>query len=114
MRYKKQELAHIQSGQGELFPADRPAPKLRACVAVPNERAQPAGLRIDRNMQVPGESVIHSLWVTGEGSDDLVHAEAVESLRDWKHSDGEAVGHLDVRIEARRVPDKVVALVTVA
>lgn len=113
MRYKKRERAHIESGQGDLFPADRPVPKLRACVAVPNERAQPAGLCIDRNMQVPGESVIHSLWVAGEGSDDLMHADAVESLKDWKHSDGEAVGHLDVRVEARRVPDKVMALVTI-
>lgn len=113
-RYKKLELAHIRSGQGDLFPADRPIPKLRACVAVPNDEARAAGLRIDRNMQVPEESVIHSLWVVGEGSDDLIHAEAVESLGDWKHSDGEAVGHLDVRIEARRVRDKVIALVTAA
>ncbi len=113
-RYKKQELAHIRSGQSDLFPADRPTPKLRACVAVPNDKARAAGLRIDRNMQVPEESVIHSLWVADSESDDLANAEAVESLKDWKHSDGHAVGSIEVRIEGRRVPDKVIALVTAA
>jgi len=114
MAFKKQELAHIRSGQGELFPTDRPKAKLRARVAVANEAAGAAGLRIDRNMQVPESSVIHELWMARNGSDEPVHAAAIENLADWKHSNGESVGDLDVRVEARRVPDKVIALVTVA
>jgi hypothetical protein len=114
MAYKKQELARLRSGQHDLFPRERPAPQLRARVVVPNDKAKAAGLRIDRNMRVPEDSVIHSLWVRGEGLEAGIDADGVESLRDWKHSNGDAVGDLDVRVEARLVPDKVIALVTIA
>ena len=114
MAYKKHEEARLRSNQLELIPLDRPQPMLRARVAVPNESVNGTGLRVDRNMRVPENSVIHSLWATGGGLDAFYDADAVESLRDWKHSNGDAVGDLDVRVEARLVPGKVIALVTLA
>lgn len=114
MAYKKHEEERLRSEQLDLIPLDRPQPMLRAHVSVPNESVKASGLRIDRNMQVPEDSVMHSLWVRGEGLDAVIDADGVESLRDWKHSNGDPVGDLDVRVEARLVPDKVIALVTLA
>lgn len=71
-------------------------------------------MHIDRNMQVPEESVIHSLWINDDASEGLLRSDAVESLKEWKHSDGEAVGDRDVRVEARGVPGRLIALVTAA
>jgi hypothetical protein len=114
MGYKRDEEARLRSNQLELITLEPPKPLLRARVAVPNDLVSGSGLRIDRNMQVPENSVIHSVSSTCEGSDATFDTDAVESLRDWKHSDGEPVGEIVVRVEARRVPGKVIALVTIA
>lgn len=112
--YKKKELAQLQSNQLDLFPNDPPKPELRAYMVFPNDEARKIGLRIDPNMKVPERSIISSAFNTTDGIDSTFDTSGVESLRDWKHSNGVPVGESNVRIEARRVPGKVIAIVTIA
>ncbi|MCK4624773.1 MAG: hypothetical protein KAV00_05640 [Phycisphaerae bacterium] len=114
MGYKKAERAELASNQLDLFPMDKPTAKLRALVAVRNESAKSSGLRIDPNMQVPEDSVIASHYSTTQGSENPVDTGGTENLTLWRHSDGTPVGAADVRIEARRLGDRVVAIVGLA
>jgi hypothetical protein len=109
MGLKTAEQKSLASGQGHLFSATVPEPKLRALVVARNDSAREGGFRIDRNMAVPPSSVIAALFQE-------VHrlrqdVEAVEKLEMWRHSNGIPVGSGSVRVEARLVNQRALAII---
>ena len=94
-----------------MFPEMQPKPKLRAQSVMANEAARDIGMRINRNMTVPDDSVIGRVFRDHERgiSNGMT---GLENLGDWRHSDGSTLGDFEVTIEARPIRDSVVALVT--
>lgn len=83
-----------------------PAGELRAVKLVANDAAHREGFVIPTNMRVPEASVIRRLFAdngTGEG-------EAREDLG-WWESQGKALARRAVAVQARRVADRVIAVV---
>lgn len=105
--HKAEDQREINRGQGRLFEDDQPMAKLRAVEVVPNPAAQTAGFFIAPRMRVPEDSVIHRLHLNDEGRS--LHGE--ENLHTWEHSGGKRLADQKVRIEARKVKDRVVAIV---
>jgi hypothetical protein len=108
--YKKSEQEELNSHQRQLIPKAPPRAKLRVHSVASNRWAAASRLKVHQNMQVPASSVIHKLHFN---DDDIVNREVtgVESLGAWRHSDGSSLANINVRIEARRLPDSVLALV---
>lgn len=111
MGLKKHEQSELNSNQLDLFPMDKPKPELRALVANPNAAAKTIGFRVDKNMRVPEESVLYRLYLMTVADGEFTDIKGDESLNLWKHSDGTTLGDCEVRCEARRFNDRVVALV---
>ena len=107
--FKVREEQERESPQMAMFPSSDPRPKLRAVVATANHAARALGLRIDKNMEIPDDSIVALLY--NSGVPPVLDVIGTESLSLWKHSDGTSVGDSDVVIEARRFGDCVVALV---
>jgi hypothetical protein len=89
-----------------LFGDGPPPGELRAVKVVPNEAAQQDRFTIPTNMRVPQASVIHRLFVDeaagdGSGREDL----------SWWESQGKKQPGRTVVVEARRVADRVIAVV---
>jgi hypothetical protein len=108
MGLKVAEQTLVAARQGHLFASPRPAPKLRALVAVSNGAAKAVGLRIDRNMAVPSRSVIAVCF--NEDHDPSEDVVGIEKLETWRHTNGDPVGYGPVRVEARRVGERAVAI----
>jgi hypothetical protein len=89
-----------------LFDDDPPPGELRAVKVIPNKAAQQDGFTIPTNMRVPADSVIHSLFDEGPITD----ANGEECLSQWE-SQGRSLGRCAVVVEARKVPDRVIAIV---
>lgn len=108
---KNEQRTRDDPGQQFLFARDVPEEKLRLAKVTANEAARRIRLRFDRNMEVPQESIIYKLhnrlFVGFEPEPGAV----VESLAVWRHSDGTTLGSSEVVVEARRLPDRVYALV---
>ena len=96
----------ITQGAQWLFDDLRPVPELRAVTVVPNEAATQHGLFIAPNMRVPECSLIHRVFC----DETLNDRESIENLRDWEHSRGKRLEDQEVRIEAKRIRDRVIAL----
>ena len=110
MGYKKAERAALRSQQRRMFPAAPPQAQLRVASATRNDAARQRGLRIDKNMQVPSDSLVYQHFhAVGLGT--VVNQHAVERLSIWKHSDGTAVGDGTIQVQTRRVGDHVLALI---
>ena len=107
--YKKHEAEALNSRQLSFIDI-KPEPKLRAVVVGSNDAARRSGLKVHKNMAIPASSIIAKLY----GSDNQANASGEESLSIWRHSDGSAIGFHQVRIEAVRVKDRVLALITLA
>lgn len=107
MGYKKAEQRAMESGQDELFPAEKPVAHLRIASVVPNAAARHQGLMIPMNMKVPIACVIMKAFQT-EG--DFQSICAGENLNWWRSSDGKALRHTPVRVEAIKVGDRVWAI----
>ncbi len=97
----------IQDDAPQLFAFEEPPPELRAVRPVANEAAQGEGFVIPQNMRVPEASVIHSLFET----DDEREAAAQEDLGQWSDSKGKRLAGRAVAVEARKVVDRVIAIV---
>jgi hypothetical protein len=97
----------IQQGVQWLFDDLRPIAELRAVTLVPNEAADLAGFFIAPNMRIPECSLIHQMY----SDESILRKNGTENLRDWEHSGGKRLADCDVRIEARRAKDRVIALV---
>lgn len=99
--YKQAEEAQLtlRQTQTSLFPVKVPTAKLRALVVVPNNIAKERGIRIDRNMEVPAESVIAKLFHNTPELEALFDVKTTENLSTWRHSDGTTLNDIDVSIE---------------
>lgn len=106
---KKHEEEQVNSPQQELLPVVAPKPKLRVKHVTGNKWAAAAELRMHQNIQVPSSSVIHRLFFS-DGSPISSDAEAVEWLGAWRHSDGKSPSEIRVKMQARRLPESVLAL----
>jgi hypothetical protein len=106
LAHKVEDQREINRGQGRLFEDDQPVAKLRAVEVVPNPAAQQAGFFIAPRMRVPEESVIHRLYSDDEGRS----LDGEENLHTWEHSGGERLADQRVCIEARKVKERVIAI----
>ncbi len=106
MGYKVEEQRKLNSKQMTMFEESTPEAKLRVSMTVPNATATNTKLRIIQKMRVPESSVIHRLFANGEEE-----SSGQENLKAWEFSDGGSLTNCDVWIEARRLPDRVIAIV---
>jgi hypothetical protein len=109
--YLEATLAHKKEvkrklAMPSLFDDEPPLGELRAVKVIPNKAAQQDGFTIPTNMRVPVESVIHSLF----HADPMTDGNGEECLSHWE-SQGRSLGRRAVIVEARKVPDRVIAIV---
>lgn len=109
--YLEATLAHKKEVKRKLatpslFDDDPPPGELRAVKVIPNKAAQQDGFTIPTNMRVPADSVIHSLF----DADPMTDGNGEECLSQWE-SQGRSLGRRAVVVEARKVPDRVIAIV---
>jgi len=109
MGVKKAERDAMESSQLALVQRTVPQAVLRVLVAISNEAARKSRFRVDKNMAVPVESLVHRIFAGSESSTNG-EFEGAEDLALWRHSDGAAVGSGAVSIHARHVGARVVAL----
>ena len=105
--HKKAVKEEIEDDSPRLFAFEEPPPELRAVRVVANEAAQGEKFVIPQNMRVPGSSVIRSLF-EADGERD---AASREDLGDWSDSKGKRLEGRSVAVEARKVADRVIAIV---
>jgi hypothetical protein len=89
-----------------LFDDEPPLGELRAVKVIPNKAAQQEGFTIPNNMRVPAASVIHRLF----DAEPMTDGDGEECLSHWE-SQGRSLGRCAVVVEARKVSDRVIAIV---
>jgi hypothetical protein len=104
---KVKHKREITQGAQWLFDDLRPLPQLRAVIVIQNDAAKQCGLFIAPKMRIPGTSLIHRIYC----DESLNDRESIENLSDWEHSGGKWLADQEVRVEARRTRDRVIALV---
>jgi hypothetical protein len=105
--YKKAVRKRVEDKSPRLFEEDEPpAGELRAVMVVANDAAHEEGFVIPTNMRVPEGSVIHRLF----GDESARDGEGREDLSIWE-SKGKRQDRRAVAVEARRVADRVIAIV---
>jgi len=105
--HKADDQRDVNQGVGWLFDDLRPVQQLRAVQVVPNQAAQDSGLFIAPNMRIPLSSLIHRLFL----DETIMQSSGLDNLGEWEHSGGKRLARRDVWIEARRVKEKVIAVV---
>jgi hypothetical protein len=89
-----------------LFDDDPPPGELRVVKVRANDAAFRDKFFIPEKMRVPAHSVIHSLF----DADPVTDGNGEECLSQWE-SQGRSLGRRAVFVEARKVPDRVIAIV---
>lgn len=89
-----------------LFDVDPPLGELRVVKVRANDAAFKDKFFIPEKMRVPADSVIHSLF----DADPMTDGNGEECLSHWE-SQGRSLGRRAVVVEARKVPDRVIAIV---
>ncbi len=107
---KKEEERQIESPQLNLIPTIRPEPKLRVLSVLRND-VHSTGLKLHRNMQVPTASLLYRFFFKHDEFDEN-EVNGIENLNIWRHSDGQALANLDVKMQARRFQDSVIVLIS--
>ena len=97
----------VEDDSLRLFAFEEPPPELRAVRAVANDAAQAEKFVIPTNMRVPASSVIRSLF-EAHGERDAANR---EDLGNWSDSKGKRLEGRAVAVEARKVADRVIAIV---
>jgi len=97
----------IEDDSPRLFAFEEPPPELRAVRTVSNEAAQVEKFVIPQNMRVPEASVIRLLF----NADGERNAASREDLGIWSDSKGKKLDGRAVAVEARKVADRVIAIV---
>ena len=105
--HKKEVKRRIENRSLRLFDDEPPPGELRAVKIVANEAAQQERFVIPTNMRVPVGSVIHRLF----DAEPMTDGEAPEDLGQWEDSKGKRLEGRAVFVEARKVPDRVIAIV---
>ena len=103
LAHKKEVKRRLQTPS--MF-GDDPPGELRAVKVIPNNAAKQEGFTIPTNMQVPADSVIHRLFDAEPQTD----GDGNEDLSQWE-SKGKPLEGRAVVLEARKVPDRVIAIV---
>lgn len=111
MAYTKSESKEITSPQLTLISLPKPQAQLRAVTAISNAAARKAGFRIDQNMHVPESSLIYKHFADESLKGSAGDCIGTESLGDWRHSDGIAIGAGRIVVETRKVKGSVLAIV---
>lgn len=104
LAHKKEERRR-QKTKG-MFDDAPPPGELRAVTVLANDPARDDGFVIPQNMRVPQRSVVHRLFADGAAGD----AAAREDLDWWESQDRRLRGRA-VAVEARRLADRVIAVV---
>jgi hypothetical protein len=84
-----------------------PKPLLRVSISIPNDAARKQGFCIPKNMRVPEQSIIFHCFSEVLNQPD----DTIEDLAWWASSDGKHLPTWPVRVHARRLYDKVIAVV---
>ena len=105
--HKAAMTREIEADPPRLFAFEGPPPEWRAVRVVANEAAQGEKFVIPQNMRVPASSVIRSRFEADGGRD----AASREDLGDWSDSKGKRLEGRAVAVEARKVADRVLAIV---
>lgn len=108
--YLEAAIGHNKEGRRRLatpslFDDDPPPGELRVMSVMQNEAAQEERFMIPINMRVPVVSVIHRLFDAEPQSD----GEGNENLSQWE-SRGKTLASRAVVVEARKVPERVIAI----
>ncbi|MCZ7647989.1 MAG: hypothetical protein M5U26_22480 [Planctomycetota bacterium] len=109
--YLEAALAHKKEVKRQLvtpslFGEPPPPGELRAVKVIPNEAARQARLTIPQNMRVPLGSLIFRMF----DAELLTDGDGTENLNQWE-SRGRNLADCAVVVEARKVPDRVIAIV---
>jgi hypothetical protein len=105
--YKKAVKKRVEDDSTGLFGKEEPPEgQLRAVKVVANNAAHSEKFVIPTNMRVPEASVIRRLFVAESGSDGLCREDMC-----WWESQGKKLEGRAVAVEARRVADRVIAIV---
>jgi hypothetical protein len=104
LAYKKE--VQRQLATASLFDEPPPPGQLRAVKVLANDAAHQEKFVVPTNMRVPEASVIYRLFL-GETADD----ESAQEDLSWWESQGKKLAGLAVTVEARKVPDRVIAIV---
>ncbi|SRR5258706_2525708 len=111
MSLKKTEMKRVQSKQIELIPSKPPTPRLRVISSMPNAAARSISMQIPKYMRVPNISILAKIF-KAESDSDLMSTEADENLAWWTASDGSALPNTQVRVQAIKVGDHVLAIIS--
>jgi hypothetical protein len=111
MGLKKTELRRVHSKQMQLLPEKPPKPQLRVLISMSNAAARQISLQIPRYMRVPSRSILAKIF-KGETDSSTLSGEAQENLIWWTSSDGGALSPAQVNIQATKVNDRIVAIVS--
>jgi hypothetical protein len=84
-------------------------PKLRVISSMPNAAARKIGVLVPRNMRVPESSILHKVFSSPDGE---ALGEALEYLSWWSSSDGSCLPKTKVLVQAKKVGDRVIGLVS--
>lgn len=107
LSHTKEVRKRIEDTSPRLFGAEPSPPgELRAVKVNPNKAAQQQRFSIPANMRVPAGSVIDRMF----GAEPLVEGSGTENLSVWE-SRGKALENRAVVVEARKVPERVIAIV---
>jgi hypothetical protein len=104
MAHKKEVKRRLATPS--MFGDGPPPGELRAVNVIPNDAAQEDGFMIPTNMRVPQTSVIHRLFVDETADDGACKEDLC-----WWESQGKKQPGRAVVVEARRVADRVIAVV---
>jgi hypothetical protein len=104
--YKKDEERQLLSGQSLLLPEEPPTAKLRL-LNIHRSQAK-SRFTFHKNMSVPPASLISQCQELLK--DETRSGE--ENLQIWRHGDGRCLGHFRVRLEIRKMNDRLLVLVT--
>ncbi|HUA68219.1 MAG TPA: hypothetical protein VMA13_06700 [Candidatus Saccharimonadales bacterium] len=107
---KQSQKRALQDGQLHLLPSKPPKPCLRVLRSMSNNPARNTGLLIHKNWRVPGYSIIAKVF----NSDAEIVGESVENLGSWKSSDGSSLKYVNVLIQAKKVQNRVFAIISLA
>jgi hypothetical protein len=105
--HKKAVKQRIENKTLKLFAGDEPPPgELRVVKVVANDAARHERFFIPEKMRVPVDSVIHRLFE----AEPMTDGNGQEDLSQWE-SQGKSLEGRAVVVEARKVPDRVIAIV---
>lgn len=105
--HRKAVKEEIEADSPRLFAFEEPPPELRVETVYANDAARGERFLIPKNMRVPEASVIRSLF----DADGEREATSSEDLGIWSDSKGKKLDGRAVAFEARKVFDRVIAIV---